>query len=268
MKRKIFFIFFIISVVGFFYYPSLNLQKLSKHDSFIVDSILAKTNQKFAQIKARGENSNRLSLRELRTELSWREKYFILKILRLKPSNLGAKTPKQPEEQMVRPIYKEIVSQPVNQNGKPLELLAPLVSFTVYQSYEKMMRAMEKDLGKKLYIESGHRSQGYHLYNFLKYLREHQYSLIETGKLNALPGYSEHNLLVDHAIDLISAEGINGEPKVEDYETLPEHQWMLKHAGKFGFTLSYPRGNPWGIAFEPWHWKYSAREDASRKLAL
>ena len=268
MKNKISFLLLVFGVVGLFYYPSLNLQKLSKQDAFIVDSILAKTAQKLGQVKMRKENSNRLSISEFKSGLSWREKYFIFKILRLKPSDLGAKTPKQPEEQRVKAIYKEIVNQPVNQNGKPLELLAPLVSFPAYEAYEKMMAAMEKNLGKRLYVESGHRSQGYHLYNFLKYLREHQYSLIETGKLNALPGYSEHNLLVSHAIDLISAEGINGEPKVEDYETLPEHQWMLKHASDFGFTLSYPRENPWGIAFEPWHWKYSAEENNSSQLVL
>ncbi len=115
---------------------------------------------------------------------------------------------------------------------------------------------MVKDLGKRLYIESGHRGRAYHLYNFIKYLAEHQYSLVETGKLNALPGYSEHNLVIEHAIDFINSDGVNGEPRVEDYEALPEHIWMLKYAGEYGFTLSYPRGNAWGIDYEPWHWKF------------
>ena len=31
-------------------------------------------------------------------------------------------------------------------------------------------------------------------------------------------------------------------------------RWLTRHAGRFGFVLSYPRGNPHGIAYEPWHW--------------
>ncbi|HEX7650108.1 MAG TPA: D-alanyl-D-alanine carboxypeptidase family protein, partial [Noviherbaspirillum sp.] len=27
-------------------------------------------------------------------------------------------------------------------------------------------------------------------------------------------------------------------------------------AGRFGFTLSYPRGNTYGFIYEPWHWCY------------
>ena len=25
-------------------------------------------------------------------------------------------------------------------------------------------------------------------------------------------------------------------------------------AGDFGFSMTYPRDNPWGISYEPWHW--------------
>ena len=25
-------------------------------------------------------------------------------------------------------------------------------------------------------------------------------------------------------------------------------------AGAFGFSMTYPRDNPWGIIYEPWHW--------------
>ncbi len=235
-------------------FSKLNLNQLSPAEQKQVDSILLKTEVKLAKMKSEGTNPNRLELYGLKSGLAWKEKLLLGKILRLKPADLGARTPAQSLEE-IKPVYKEIKNQPVKQNGKPLEFLAPLVSLPTYEPYEKMMTAMEKDLGKRLYIESGHRSRGYHLYNFLKYLREHKYSLRETGKLNALPGYSEHNLWYDHAIDLISAEGVDGEPHVEDYENLPEHQWMLKHAGEYGFALSYPRNNPIGISFEPWHWR-------------
>jgi D-alanyl-D-alanine carboxypeptidase len=28
----------------------------------------------------------------------------------------------------------------------------------------------------------------------------------------------------------------------------------MQHADRFGFRLSYPYGNPHGMAYEPWHW--------------
>ena len=33
--------------------------------------------------------------------------------------------------------------------------------------------------------------------------------------------------------------------------------WLASHAGEFGFSMSYPRGNPHGIVYEPWHWLYA-----------
>jgi len=30
--------------------------------------------------------------------------------------------------------------------------------------------------------------------------------------------------------------------------------WLARHAHRFGFAMTYPRGNRLGIAYEPWHW--------------
>ena len=30
--------------------------------------------------------------------------------------------------------------------------------------------------------------------------------------------------------------------------------WLRTNAPRFGFHLSYPRNNPHGIGYEPWHW--------------
>lgn len=130
----------------------------------------------------------------------------------------------------------------------------------VYEAYEIMMQAMEKDLGKRLLVESGYRSGAYQLYTFLFYLPKHGYSLAETGHWIALPGYSEHGAPQIQAIDFINQEGINGEDNVEEFERLPEYEWLLKNAGKFGFELSYPRGRK-GITFEPWHWRYVSGDE-------
>jgi zinc D-Ala-D-Ala carboxypeptidase len=65
----------------------------------------------------------------------------------------------------------------------------------------------------------------------------------------AAPGYSEHH--TGRAIDI----GTPDEPPlVEGFADTPAFRWLRRHAGKFGFSLSFPGGNPHGISYEPWHW--------------
>jgi D-alanyl-D-alanine carboxypeptidase len=71
-------------------------------------------------------------------------------------------------------------------------------------------------------------------------------SILETV---AAPGYSEHH--TGRAIDI----GLPGEePLTEDFGGTSAYRWLEANAGSFGFFLSYPRGNPHGISYEPWHW--------------
>jgi D-alanyl-D-alanine carboxypeptidase len=71
--------------------------------------------------------------------------------------------------------------------------------------------------------------------------------------LVAAPGYSEHH--TGRAVDI----GIPGAPPLtEDFAATPAFGWLQAHAGAFGFRMSYPRGNPFGIAYEPWHWCHVA----------
>jgi len=45
-------------------------------------------------------------------------------------------------------------------------------------------------------------------------------------------------------------------------------RWLKRHAARFGFFLSYPRGNRQGIHYEPWHWCWrppSARPHSRRR---
>lgn len=65
----------------------------------------------------------------------------------------------------------------------------------------------------------------------------------------AAPGYSEHH--TGRAIDM----GVPGEPPLtEAFALTPAFRWLQVHASGFGFRLSYPRDNPHGIGYEPWHW--------------
>ncbi|WP_334188386.1 M15 family metallopeptidase [Noviherbaspirillum sp.] len=78
--------------------------------------------------------------------------------------------------------------------------------------------------------------------------------------LSAPPGYSEHHS--GRAID-INTPGC--EATEEPFEHTDAFRWLTLHAARFGFTLSYPRGNKLGFIYEPWHWCYqpdNPRSDA------
>lgn len=71
----------------------------------------------------------------------------------------------------------------------------------------------------------------------------------EVLRFVAAPGYSEHH--TGRAIDIGSPEDSDLD---EGFARTPAFRWLKAHASHFGFTLSFPRGNPHGIGYEPWHW--------------
>ena len=65
----------------------------------------------------------------------------------------------------------------------------------------------------------------------------------------AIPGYSEHHS--GRAVDIHA----DGQPALDEaFESTDAFAWLMANADGFGFSLSYPRGNPLGIVYEPWHW--------------
>jgi len=74
-------------------------------------------------------------------------------------------------------------------------------------------------------------------------------TLDEALEYSAYPGHSEHHS--GNAIDIGTTAARHLE---EEFETTPAFAWLNANAGRFGFLLSYPRGNPHRIAYEPWHW--------------
>jgi len=67
--------------------------------------------------------------------------------------------------------------------------------------------------------------------------------------VNAAPGYSEHH--TGRALDLNTPGCV---PLAGQFAETAAFRWLTGHAARFGFRLSFPRGNPHGFAFEPWHW--------------
>ena len=69
---------------------------------------------------------------------------------------------------------------------------------------------------------------------------------------SAPPGYSEHH--TGRAIDIDT----DGAPPLEiEFEDTIAFAWLTRNAGRFGYVLSFPKGNRYGYQYEPWHWFYA-----------
>ena len=99
---------------------------------------------------------------------------------------------------------------------------------------------------------SGYRSHDYQLGIFERKLARGQ-TVEEILTVNAAPGYSEHHSGL--ALDI----GAPDEPPAEEsFERTDAFAWLRANAGGHGFVMSYPRDNPHGIVYEPWHWCFAA----------
>ncbi len=232
----------------------INIDHLSLNQIKMVDAVLKKLAPLINKRQASGSLAT-FSFEDLYLPVSNDEKDFLEKIRSIGPGKVGVKTPYLglPKE---NPNLVRLEKQPIRKNKQTIYLETQYVPRNVHESYLEMMEAMEKDLGKRLYVASGYRSPAYQWYLFLSFLPKHHYSIRETASLNAFPGYSEHGYPTQQALDFVSQDGVDGEDSPESFEALEEYQWLLKHAARHHFALSYPKNNPSGIAFEPWHWHY------------
>jgi D-alanyl-D-alanine carboxypeptidase len=114
------------------------------------------------------------------------------------------------------------------------------------------MRAGAERDGVQLLVVSAFRSVDYQRALIARKLDGGR-SIAEVLTVNAAPGYSEHH--TGRALDLTAADC---QPLEQGFETTGAFAWLRKHAARHGFHLSYPRGNPHGINYEPWHWAFRA----------
>jgi len=102
----------------------------------------------------------------------------------------------------------------------------------------------------QLQLVSAYRSVAYQEGILRKKLEKGQ-AIDEILRVSAAPGFSEHHS--GRAVD-ITAPGFPALEKV--FEDSEAFAWLGEHAARYGFRLSYPRGNPHGVAYEPWHWAW------------
>ncbi len=239
----------------------LNVQRLEPGEIERLHGVLATLEPLIAAKKQDG-TANLLTWDALYEPLAPEQRAFLDEFRALRAAALGA-TSHYFGERIATPDVVPVGAQAILKAGVPTPLDPQHLPRGVLDAYQRMMAAMEADLGKRLLVESGYRAPAYQLYLFIYYLPKHDDSVVETNRFVALPGHSEHGNPDRQAIDFINQEGMNGEDHPEEFEALPEYRWLQQHAGRFGFALSYPRDNPHHTAFEPWHWHYESSTQQS-----
>lgn len=99
-----------------------------------------------------------------------------------------------------------------------------------------------------LMIVSGYRSIEYQG-GLIRQKLDAGQAISEILAVSAAPGYSEHH--TGRAVDIATP---GSRPLTEEFETTEAYRWLAENAANFGFSLSYPRDNPYGFVYEPWHW--------------
>ena len=118
------------------------------------------------------------------------------------------------------------------------------------QAWHGMCAAAERD-GVQLLVVSAFRSFDYQRALIQRKL-DNGRDIADILKINAAPGYSEHH--TGRALDITTPDCA---PLEQGFETTRAYAWLTQHAAQHGFRLSYPRDNPHGISYEPWHWAYT-----------
>ncbi len=111
-----------------------------------------------------------------------------------------------------------------------------------------------KEDGVEILVSSAYRS-----FDEQKHIKGVYTTIYGSGAntFSADQGYSEHQLgtTVDFTTTAIGG-GLTG------FQNSPAYTWLQKNAHRYGFVLSYPKGNTYYI-FEPWHWRYVGKDLAN-----
>ena len=129
--------------------------------------------------------------------------------------------------------------------GRPQRLYPATVD-----AWHSMVKAAEND-EVMLEMVSAYRSYEYQASLIQKKLQQ-GLDMSDILKVVVAPGCSEHH--TGRAVD-ISTPGFD--VLTEDFEKSSAYEWLSLRAKQFGFTLSFPKGNPYGVIYEPWHWAWS-----------
>ncbi|MFA6519617.1 MAG: D-alanyl-D-alanine carboxypeptidase family protein [Candidatus Paceibacterota bacterium] len=131
----------------------------------------------------------------------------------------------------------------------------PQKFLTEASTFLKKLSDTAKANGVTLYVQSAYRSFGDQ--QSLKSSYSVTYGAGTSNSFSADQGYSEHQL--GTTVDFITT-GLGG--TLDGFDTTAAYRWLLANAYRYGFVLSYPKGNAYYV-YEPWHWRFVGRELAT-----
>lgn len=147
----------------------------------------------------------------------------------------------------------------------PPETLQPIVadgSLKLRAAAAEKFLAMQADAraaGVELVPLSAYRSQQEQEHLFFDVKAERGQNPTERAEVSAPPGHSEHH--TGYAIDI--GDGDQPETNLQfSFEETAAFQWLQANAAYYSFELSFPRNNPQGVAYEPWHWRFVGDRDS------
>lgn len=191
------------------------------------------------------------TFKDLRAMLDHEENAIIDWLLSLRPGDVGVDTPfcglDEPTAETPFHVFKE--TKFVHKADGSLKTYED-TNFVPQNIWEKWQAMSEELIGaglNSLEIMSGYRSPAYQSAIICYRLSHNIETPLNVFKQMSLPGYSQHGLIKNCAIDLITEES---------FASSREYKWLLDNAARYGFYLSYPEGNHDGIIFEPWHWQW------------
>jgi len=115
------------------------------------------------------------------------------------------------------------------------------------------MAAAAKAAGLTLTVSSAYRSYQYQIGSFERWTA--RLGLEKAEQVSARPGRSQHQLGL--VVDFGSISN--------SFAETPVGKWVASNAGRFGFSLSYPKGYDklTGYEWESWHYRYVGRDLAA-----
>jgi D-alanyl-D-alanine carboxypeptidase len=120
------------------------------------------------------------------------------------------------------------------------------------RALEAMRAAAEAD-GVALTVLSAYRGIDLQKQLFFDVKAERNQTSVDRARVSAPPGFSEHS--TGYALDL----GDGRRPATnlsESFEATEAYRWLDRHAARFHFVRSFPKGNRQGVSYEPWHWRF------------
>jgi len=167
--------------------------------------------------------------------------------------HLADKMLQQPEEL----FYLTDKNHAITREQAPEEVVSPYdygisvtrknrtVSSLIIDQLKNLSDSAE-EMGLNIVFASGYRPYDYQETIYNRYVNEMGQE--EADRVSARPGTSQHQL--GTAIDFGTI--------TDEYALTPEGKWLAENAGKFGFSLSYPKGyeHVTGYKWECWHYRF------------